>query len=514
MLSVYTDKGYMPINNRSNFNLVYDYEGGQTLSFDIPTSDEIYSFLYEENILHYGDNEFKINKINQRKIKSTVTAVLNLDDWKKSFYHGFHETYALFSEIVNLAIPDGWTVEGAGTVTGRRTISLEGATPYDILMQSMSTYNIVFEYHILKKTIKVIKPDTYQSRGLYITDELNLKELEFKGDSTTFATRLYAFGKKTEEKDEEGNVTSTTYVDFSSINNGKTYVDNNEYSNRIIVQYWQDDRYTNPQSLLDDAIDKLKELSKPSRSYSCKLIDLSRINEKYRYLDFKLYDKVTLIDSISKVHVQHQIVEYVDYPDNRNNNSVSLSSVFKKITGTIDNIKQSISGIDTEIKRAESSINEIIRDVESNTLRIQQTYTKGQVDEIKESIIQQTSDTIDFSIQEVEKRILSQTSAYIRDVIESSEGYYLNNDVVSTVLTARMYQGNDEIDQEGSYSYTWYLKKDDETTYSVIGMGKSITLQKSFIKNAEVYFTAEDTQASRWNCCRRYSGYLEKRCLK
>lgn len=460
MLSVYTDKGYMPINNRSDFDIVYDYEGGQTLSFDIPTSDEIYSFLYEENLLHYDDNEFKINKINQRKTKSTVTAVLNLDDWKKGFYHDFHETYALFSEIVNLVIPDGWTVEGAGTVTGRRTINLEGATPYDILMQSMSTYNIVFEYHILKKTIKVIKPDTYQSRGLYITDELNLKELEFKGDSSIFATRLYAFGKKTEEKDEEGNVTSTTYVNFASINGGKLYVDNNEYSNKIIVQYWQDDRYTNPEELLNDAIDKLKELAKPSRSYSCKLIDLSRINEKYRYLDFKLYDKVTLIDSVSKVHVQHQIVEYVDYPDNRNNNSVSLSSTFKKITGTIDNIKQSISNIDTELLRKESTLNEIIRDVTSNTLRIQNTYTKGEVDEIEQSIIQQTSDSIDLAIQGVEEKIQEiDTSLFTYELQNDGTSVTNNNNVT---LSAHVFnKGEDVTDDIQDIAFNWIRQSSD-----------------------------------------------------
>lgn len=491
MLTVYTDKGYKPVNNRSNFNIVYDYEGGQTLLFDIPTGDEIYSFLYEENLLHYGDNEFKINKINQRKIKSTVTAVLNLDDWRKDFYHDFHETYALFSEIINLVIPDGWTVEGAGTVTGRRTINLEGATPYDILMKCMSTYNIVFEYHILKKTIKVIKPDTYQSRGLYITDELNLKELEFKGDSSSFATRLYAFGKKTEEKDEEGNVTSTTYVNFASINGGKLYVDNNEYSNRIIVQYWQDDRYINPEELLNDAIDKLKELAKPNRSYGCKLIDLSRINEKYKYLDFMLYDKVTLIDSISKVHVQHQIVEYVDYPDNRNNNSVSLSSVFKKITGTIDNIKQSISSIDTELLRKESTLNEIIRDVASNTLRIQNTYTKGEVDEIEESIIQQTSDSINSAIQNVEKKI--------QDIDTSLFTYELQNDGTSitnngnVTLSAHVFnKGEDVTNDIQNIAFNWIRQSNDiegDTEWNNAHKGiKSITLTPEDVYVSGVFY--------------------------
>lgn len=405
MLSVKTEKGWLPIVNRSNFKVVYDYEGNQTLSFDINTNDDMYPHLYERSLLRYRTNTYLVIKINQRKAKTTVTAEICLDEWKRNFFHNFHTEYKLFSEVINLIIPSGWFIEGAGSVTGRRAITLEGVNGYDILMQCKKTYNIVFEYHTENKLIKIVKPDVTQSRGLYITDELNLKNLEFKGDTSTFCTRLYAFGKKTETRDDAGNVISTEYVNFAELNQGNTYVDNNDYTQNVISTYWQDDRYTDPQSLLDDAIDKLKVLANPVRSYSCQLIDLSRINEKYRYLDFKLYDKVTLIDSISKTHIMHQIVEYTDYPDNPNLNTVSLSSVFKKITGTIDGIKQSISSIDTEIRRNESTINEIIRDVESNTLRINKTYTKGETDTLVESLIQQSAEEINMSVQEITNNI-------------------------------------------------------------------------------------------------------------
>ena len=460
MLSVYTENGFLPVVNRKNFKIIYDYEGGQTLSFDIATNDEIYPSFFEENVLRYEDNEFKIKKKNQRKVKSSIEASLNMDEWKSSFYHQFHKTYKLFSEIINLIIPDGWTVEGAGTVTGRHTVDIEGGSAYDILMQCKSVYGIVYEYHILKKTIKVVKPDTFQSRGLYITDELNLRNLEFKGDSSDFVTRLYAFGKKTEEKDEEGNVTKVSYVTFADINGGKAYVDNNDYSERIIVSYWQDDRYTDPESLLNDAVDKLKSLSIPVRSYSCDLIDLSRINDKYKYLDFTLYDKVTLLDSVSKTYVQHQIVEYVDYPDNRNNNTVSLSSVFKKITGTIDGIKQSISNIDTELLRKESTINEIIRDVKSNTLRINDTYTKGEVDAIEESIIQQTSDSIDLAVQKIENKIQEiDTSLFTYELL--NDGTNITEDS-NVILSANVFnKGEDITDTLEDIAFKWIRQSKD-----------------------------------------------------
>lgn len=405
MLKIFKDGKGHPILNRQNFNIVRDYEGALTLSFDIRTNDKVKEYLQEEAIIQYRDNFYKIKTINQRKAITSITATLDTSEWRSKMFIDYDKTYALFSEVMLEVAPKDWIIEGAGSVTGRRAIHIEGASAYEILMNCKSLYGIVYEYHIAEKRIKVIKPDVVQSRGLYITDELNLKDLEFKGSSSNLCTRLYARGKKTETKDEEGNTTSIEYVNFASINGGKIYVDNNDYSDNVIALYWQDDRYTDSQSLLDDAIEKLKSLASPERSYSCTLMDLSRTNDKYKMLDFQMYDKVTLMDNVSKTCLQHQIVQYTEYPDDPNKNEVVLSSVFKKITGTIDGIKQSVSDIDTEVKRTENSINEIIRDVASNTARIKNTYTKGETDTQIESVIQQTSDMIDMSISTVNEKI-------------------------------------------------------------------------------------------------------------
>lgn len=430
MLKILNKNKWHPIINKTNFYIKSNYEGDQTLSFDIYIKDEIYNWIAEETNICFRDNIYKIKKINQRPKLATIECLLNMDDWKSSFYHNFHTEYKLFSEVVNEIIPEGWEIEDAGTVTGRRAITLEGVSSYDILMQCKSTYNIVFEYHVFNKRIKIIKPDTYQSRGLYITDELNLNELNYKGDSSDFITRLYAFGKKTETKDEDGNVINTEYVNFSSINDGKNYVENFDYSKKIIVGYWQDDRYINPEELLNDATDKLKVLSTPVRSYSCDIVDLSRNVEAYRCLDFKMYDKVTLIDSTSKTCVLHQIIEYVEYPDEQNKNKVTLSTEFKKITGTIDSLKQTVSDIDTEIKRNEKSFNEIIRDVQSNTLKINNTYTKGETSAIVESIIQQGVDNINLSLQEVIKKENEKTEERLESMVLSLDG--LTNKLTTT----------------------------------------------------------------------------------
>ena len=115
-----------------------------------------------------------------------------------------------------------------------------------------------------------------QNLGAFVTRDLNLKENNYKGKSSGFATRLYARGK-------DG-------LTFASINDGKPYVENHTYSNRIICAYWEDERYTIPQNLLADAQARLDEMAVPQRSFDCSVVDLAATNpDKYSELDFQLF---------------------------------------------------------------------------------------------------------------------------------------------------------------------------------------------------------------------------------
>src|SRR5699024_1696805 len=103
------------------------------------------------------------------------------------------------------------------------------------------------------KTVTILDPSKNQPASAFLTAELNLTELNYKGKSSDFATRLYAYGQDD--------------LSFAEINDGKPYVDNNTYSNRIISVYWKDERYTDAESLLADATKKLEGLAIPQRSY-------------------------------------------------------------------------------------------------------------------------------------------------------------------------------------------------------------------------------------------------------
>ena len=403
MLSIQTSKGYIPLDNRQNFNIVYDYEGGQTLSFDLSPNDPAYQYVSEKTKLKYGDNRYNILKINKRKTIVTIVAELDLNEWRTRVYHTIEFEGSNFKQILDKIIPDDWSFTNIGAAKGTQDITLEGVTDYDVLIAAQKAFNIAFEFHILEKQVNVIDPTVVQQRGLYLSDELNLDSVEYKGEFTTQVNRLYAYGKQTETEQEDG-TKLISYVNFASINKGKEYVDCMDYkSDEIVCEYWQDNQYEDPQHLLTDAIERIKIMAFPEQSWSCNIYDLSRINDKYKILDFKLYDKPVLLADGQKI--VHQIVEYTEYPDNENLNKVVLSTAFKKIEGEITSIKTDVGELDLDAKVKERLLNEIRRDVNSNTLFIQDTYQKGDIDTKVSTMIQQTEDRLQLVVGSAVEKI-------------------------------------------------------------------------------------------------------------
>ena len=166
--------------------------------------------------------------------------------------------------------------------------------------------------------------------GSFATRELNLMEINYKGKSNNFATRLYAYGK-------EG-------LSFADINSGKPYVDNNTYSSRVICAYWSDERYTDKASLLADAQEKLAVLAVPERSYDCAIVDLQATNPAiYNNLDFSLFTVATLIDDAKETAIDYQVVERHVWPYHPDRNDVIFNSAPIKIQNSVIQIEDEIT---------------------------------------------------------------------------------------------------------------------------------------------------------------------------
>lgn len=342
MLSVYDAGQKYPITNPTDFYITHVDGGEDTLDFTVAVDTEIYKRLAEENRVEYGNNLYLIKSINAPSTYANISCSVDLDFLKASFYRAYDSGSITLSALLACILPSGWTVTGYNPGISR-TISMENATNYDVMKQAMSTYSVAFQWNILGKTVTVINPADKTPSGEYLTDELNLRSIAYKGESTDFITRLYPYGK-------DG-------MTIASVNDGQEYIDNHQYSNKVVCGYWSDDRYTVPENLKADAIERLASLSVPARSYDCDVIDLAKLDDRYSLFDFAMYKVVTLIDRQRGLRLDHQIMEYKEYPDQPQKNVLSLSSVVSTVLDNIGRAQDTADEANDSVRKVGIRIN-------------------------------------------------------------------------------------------------------------------------------------------------------------
>lgn len=340
MLTVFTSSGSIPL--RVDDYYIKELESGlDELVFSISIWDDEYKYIQEEtSIREQSDGQvcdYLIKAIDGGVNTAQIKAQIDLDEWRETLTVNYKSESATLTEIVSAVAPDGWTVTDTSGFTYRRTIALEAATPFDVLEQCRSTFkDCTFRFDNINKSITIINALGGQNLGAYATRELNLKGCEYKGKSTDFATRLYAYGK-------DG-------LSFASINDGKPYVDNNTYSNRVVCAYMSDERFTVAENLLADATAKLAEMAVPSRSFDCDVVDLAAIDPgRFGHLSFPLFSIVGLIDETrSSVKIDHRVVGRWRYPYLPQKNRVMLSTVAPRIQAQVSQVVNSVSNVNSE----------------------------------------------------------------------------------------------------------------------------------------------------------------------
>lgn len=310
--------------------------------FNISIWDELYSQLVEEATIRDRDKQwYLIKQIDGGTDTAKIVAQLNLDAWKTSMLIGYSNGSATLDATITGVLPAGWSLVDNTGLTIKRTI--EGDyTPLEIVEACRDTYGVYFRFDNVAQTITVVIPDAAAPLGAFATRDLNLKEINYKGKSTTFATRLYAYGA-------DG-------LSFASINDGNPYVDNNTYSNKVVCAVWKDDRYTVAENLLEDATAKLAVMAVPDRSYDCDVVDLRATNpEMYGFLDFEVFSVATLIDDAKGFSINYQVVERWDYPYYPEKNKVIFSSSPAKIQSQVTQISDSINNPNSAFQQQQAA---------------------------------------------------------------------------------------------------------------------------------------------------------------
>lgn len=199
----------------------------------------------------------------------------------------------------------------------KRTIRIEqNCSAWDVAQQAITTYRCEMVFDSLNKGISVYEK-CGEDRGAYFIERLNLKRLQVQSNSYDFATRLIPIGK-----------------DGLMLNiDGKNYVENHQYSKKVKTMTWKDERYTDAESLKEDAEAKLDELSKPYRSYTAEIINLVEAvqdeekKEQYKEVfSIALGDTVLLISKSTGIRESHRIVKFYEYPLTKEKNKVELAN--------------------------------------------------------------------------------------------------------------------------------------------------------------------------------------------
>jgi len=279
------------------------------LTFSLPTSDEVGSTINSQFLVSDNEDLYRIKKVSSRgenrqyECQQDVTDITN-----KLFPDGFQAITATVITTIQQAIATtGWTVVDMGAPIFKRTTKLDGCDAMAVLDRCKSKFRCELKFNSLDKKIYVSEKFG-SNKGVYFTDQLNLKDLNTTQDTLNFATRLYARGK-------DG-------MTFASVNNGKDYVDNFTYSTEVVNALWIDNRYTNPHELKEDAIAKLADMCKPSKTYSGGIYDLSKILPDYDFLQYDIGDTVTIINSVDGLRDVQRVVETKKSRNNPEDNSV------------------------------------------------------------------------------------------------------------------------------------------------------------------------------------------------
>lgn len=319
-----------PLSSYTDLRIKHMLDGCDKMTFYLSTRASDYSLLREECAIETEDNLWLIKKIDDDKIDCE----LDFDFLKSRVYYMYSSRTRSLTEVLEDHLPEGWTVEGANVATIQRTIEFDACTDFDVIYACMSKYKVYFVWKMKEKRLIVYDPTKMQPTGEYVTSELNLRSLSFKGSSTSFATRLYFYGA-------DGLTMETAQVDDGAGGTkdyGLTYVESHEYAEKVVCAYAVDNRYTDPTSMYLDALDMLPSLSAPVRSYKCKVRDLAKKDPRYHFLDFAMHKKISLIDVDRRITVEHQIVEYEEWPDEPDENSVTLSCVPETIQMSLQSI--------------------------------------------------------------------------------------------------------------------------------------------------------------------------------
>lgn len=312
------------------------YNGINELSFSVPGDD--IKIVNEQSIRETTQNQAYLVKVVNG---DNITCELDLDELR-SVQTDYDASATPHDHLTAALASVGWGLVDYTGITAKRTIT--GAlTPMEIIEQVEDIWSgVTALYDTNEKKVTILCPENNKPQYTFLAEELNLRQLDIAGDSSSFCTRLRAKGA-------DG-------MTFADINNGKDYVENYTYSNRIIYgTAISDERFTDKQSLKDYAQATLDANAVPAVSYECDVVDVAAMDSDYSFQQLQMHKSVWLLDKKFNTRVAHRVVEYCIYPDDASKNKVTLSTVTPSLQSAVRFLQTSINDPNSAARQRETS---------------------------------------------------------------------------------------------------------------------------------------------------------------
>lgn len=312
------------------------YNGINELYFSVPGDD--IKIVNEQSIHETTQNQAYLVKVING---NNITCELDLDELRS--VQTDYDASATPHDHLNAALASvGWSLVDYTGITAKRTIT--GAlTPMEIIEQVEDIWSgVTALYNTNEKKVTILCPENNKPQYTFLAEELNLRQLDVAGNSSAFCTRLRAKGA-------DG-------MTFADINDGKDYVENYTYSNRIIYgTSIIDERFTDKQSLKDYAQATLDANAVPAVSYECDVVDVAAMDSDYSFQQLQMHKSVWLLDKKFNTRVAHRVVEYCIYPDDASKNKVTLSTVTPSLQRAVRFLQKSINDPNSAARQRETS---------------------------------------------------------------------------------------------------------------------------------------------------------------
>ena len=312
------------------------YNGINELSFSVPGDD--IKIVNEQSIHETTQNQAYLVKVVNG---DNITCELDLDELR-SVQTDYDASATPHDHLAAALASVGWSLVDYTGITEKRTIT--GAlTPMEIIEQVENIWSgVTALYDTNEKKVTILCPGNNKPQYTFLAEELNLRQLDIAGNSSAFCTRLRAKGA-------DG-------MTFADINDGKDYVENYTYSNRIIYgTAIVDERFNDKQSLKDYAQATLDAIAVPAVSYECDVVDVAAMDSDYSFQQLQMHKSVWLLDKKFNTRVAHRVVEYCIYPDDASKNKVTLSTVTPSLQSAVRFLQTSINDPNSAARQRETS---------------------------------------------------------------------------------------------------------------------------------------------------------------